>query len=76
MITKEFMEVWNSLVKWGLKPESIWRDDTAGIWVYVHDDELAAIAALADFPGMLISYNKEVNETYHIFKGVWVELAH
>ena len=76
MITKEFTEVWNKLVELGLKPETIWRDNTIGIWVYVHDDELAAIAALADFPQMLISYNREVNETYHIVKGVWVELAH
>ena len=60
----------------GLKPETIWRDNTIGIWVYVHDDGLVAIAALADFPQMLISYNREVNETYHIVKGVWVELAH
>lgn len=76
MITEKFTAVWNELVKWGFYPETIYRNGELGIWVYVREDELGAIAALSGFPQIIASWNKDVNESYHLINGIWVEIAH
>lgn len=77
MITNEFKEVWNALFKWGCQPVmDIKEDGTPTIWVIANKRELDVIAALANFPQILVSYSKEQNETYHIIKGVEVTLTH
>ena len=76
MITEEFMAVWNALVEWGLEPETTWHDGELGIWVFVCNDELAAIAALRNFSQVCTGYSKVANETYHKIGGVSVTLSH
>ena len=64
LLTKEFIEVWNSLVRMGFSPTMI-DYGTIDVIVRSTSDDLDFIAAVGDYSPIYYSFDAEHNRRYY-----------